>query len=90
MYVMRPTAPSSPISMPSYRSCATRIVRFEPNDSFFAASCCSVDVVNGADGFLRRSRRLTSVTSKVLRPFRSLRIRSASAWLWISAFLPSM
>ena len=62
----------------------------EPNDSFFAASCCSVDVVNGADGFLRRSRRLTSVASKVLRPFTSLMMRSASAWLWISAFLPSM
>ena len=28
-----------------------------------------MDVVNGADGFLRRSRRLTSVTSNVLRPF---------------------
>ena len=51
-------------------------MRFEPNDSFFAASCCSVDVVNGADGFLRRSRRLTSVTSKVLRPSRSSRMRS--------------
>ena len=55
------------MSMPSYRSCATRIVRLEPNDSFFAASCWSVDVVNGADGFLRRSRRLTSVTSNVFR-----------------------
>jgi hypothetical protein len=28
-----------------------RIVRLEPNESFFAASCWSVDVVNGADGF---------------------------------------
>jgi hypothetical protein len=37
-----------------------RIVRLDPNESFFAASCCSVDVVNGAEGFLRRSRRLTS------------------------------
>ncbi len=90
MYVMRPTAPSSPSSMPSYRSCATRIVRLEPNPSFLAASCCSVDVVNGAAGFLRRSRRLTSVTVNVLRPARSDRIRSASALVWISAFLPSM
>ena len=51
-------------------------MRLEPNDSFFAASCCSVDVVNGADGFLRRSRRLTSVTSNVCAPFRSSRMRS--------------
>ena len=57
-------------------------MRFEPNDSFFAASCCSVDVVNGADGFLRRSRRLTSVTSNVLRAFEvvedALRLRPRS------------
>ena len=38
------------------------MVRLEPNPSFFAASCWSVLVVNGGDGFLRRSRRLTSVT----------------------------
>ena len=34
--------------------------------------------MNGADGFLRRSRRLTSVTPNVLRPSRSERTRSAS------------
>ena len=53
------------MSIPSYSPCATRIVRFEPKESFFAASCWSVDVVNGAEGFFRRSRRLTSVTGKL-------------------------
>ena len=42
-------------------------MRFEPKLSFFAASCWSVLVVNGAAGFFRRSRRLTSVTWKVFR-----------------------
>ncbi len=40
--------------MPSYRSCAARIVRRERKPSFLAASCCSVLVVNGAAGFFRR------------------------------------
>jgi len=66
------------------------MVRLEPKDSFFAASCCSVEVVNGAEGFLRRSRRFTSVHPKVLRPFRSVRTRVASASLWISAFFSSI
>ncbi len=39
-------------------------MRLEPKPSFFAASCCNVEVVNGAAGFFRRSRRLTSVTGK--------------------------
>src|SRR5215207_7349241 len=64
MYVMSPTPPSGPMSMPSYRSWARRIVRLEPKPSFFAPSRCSVLVVNGGAGFLRRSRRFTSVTGK--------------------------
>ena len=38
------------------------MVRRAEKRSRFAASCCNVDVVNGGAGFLRRSRRLTSVT----------------------------
>jgi hypothetical protein len=67
-----------PSSMPSYRSWASRMVRLEPKPSFLAASCCSVDVVNGASGFLRRSRRLMSVTSNSLRPLRSARMACAA------------
>ena len=36
----------------SYSLCATLIVRDTPNPSFLLASCCNVDVINGAEGFL--------------------------------------
>ena len=43
MYVMRPTVPSSlPRSTPSYRPCATCIVRLAPKPSRFTASCWSL------------------------------------------------
>ncbi|MNC90175.1 hypothetical protein D3C83_62400 [compost metagenome] len=46
--------------------------------------------MKGAAGFLRRSRRLTSVTGKVRRPCMSSRMRCAAASFGISAFLPSI
>jgi hypothetical protein len=36
----------------SYNFCASCIVRDTENPSFLLASCCNVDVVNGADGAL--------------------------------------
>ena len=56
MYVMRPTAPS-PKSTPSYSCCARRIVRCAPKPSLRAASCCSVEVVNGGAGLRLRCLR---------------------------------
>ena len=64
-------------------------MRFEPKPSFFAASCCSVLVLNGSAGFLRRSRRLMSVTSKVFRPETSVTIACALASFGMSGLLPS-
>ena len=46
---MSPTWPSG-VSMPSYRRCATDIVRFGLKPSRRLASCWSVEVVNGAAG----------------------------------------
>src|SRR6266404_143652 len=86
---MSPTAPSSPISIPSYRSWARRMVRLDPKPSFFAASCWSVLVVNGAAGFFLRSRRLTSVTWNVFRDLSASRMAFASASLLMTGFLPS-
>jgi hypothetical protein len=53
---MRPTAPS-PKSTPSYSCCARRIVRCAPKPSLRAASCCSVEVVNGGAGLRLRCLR---------------------------------
>jgi hypothetical protein len=64
MYVMSPTDPSAPSSTPSYSCWASRIVRDGEKPRRFAASCCNVEVVNGAGGALLRSRRFTSVTTK--------------------------
>ena len=52
MYVISPTRPSL-VSMPSYRSWATRIVRLGLKLSLRLASCCSVEVVNGGAGLRR-------------------------------------
>ena len=48
--------------MPSYRRCASVIVFRAENPSFRAASCCSVEVVNGGAGDRLRSFRWTSTT----------------------------
>src|SRR5438094_563500 len=44
---MRPTWPSPGTFTPSYSRCATCMVFRAENPSLRAASCCSVDVVNG-------------------------------------------
>ena len=75
---MSPTAPSAPSSTPSYSPCATRMVFLLPNASFFAASCWSVLVVNGAEGFFRRSRRRRSVTWNASRDFTAFTMSIAS------------
>src|SRR5438034_7695319 len=55
MYVISPTGPSAPTSMPSYSCCAIRIVTAAEKPSCFAASCCSVLVRNGGGAGRRRS-----------------------------------
>ena len=40
--------------MPSYRLCAVRMVRWVLKPSLRDASCCSVEVVNGAVGLRLR------------------------------------
>jgi hypothetical protein len=52
---MRPTLPSGPSSIPSYRRCATCIVFLTPKRSFLNASCCSLEVMKGGTGLRRRS-----------------------------------
>ena len=64
-------------------------MRLEPNPSFFAASCCSVLVLNGASGRFRRSRFLRSVTSKWVRAEQSATMRAADAWSGITGLAPS-
>ena len=54
--------PSPGRSTPSYRRWASVIVFRAENPSFRAASCCSVDVVNGGAGERLRSLRSTFVT----------------------------
>ena len=54
--------PSPGRSMPSYRRWATDIVLRAPKPSLRAASCCSVDVVNGGAGERLRSFCSTFVT----------------------------
>jgi hypothetical protein len=79
MYVMRPTGPSSPTSLPSYRSCAARIVRRDEKPSFLAASCCRVLVVNGAAGFFLRLRFSTLETMKGLGRTASTTARASAS-----------
>src|SRR5256886_705203 len=64
MYVISPTGPSAPTSMPSYSCCAIRIVTAAEKPSCFAASCCSVLVRNGGCAGRRRSPFSTDVTLK--------------------------
>ena len=80
---MRPTGPSSPTSLPSYRSCAARMVRRELKPSFLAASCWIVLVVNGAAGFFRRLRFSTLVTTNgVVRTASTTACASSAEWSW--------
>ena len=53
--MMRPTAPSLPSSIPSYKRCATPMVRRTLKPNWREASCCSLLVVKGAVGLRRRS-----------------------------------
>ena len=62
MYVISPTDPSPGSEIPSYRRCASVIVFRAEKPSFRAASCCSVEVVNGGAGDRFRSFRWTSRT----------------------------
>src|SRR5439155_569969 len=59
---MRPTEPSGPSSMPSYRRCATRMVRDGWKPSLRDASCWRREVMKGGVGWRRRSFRSTFVT----------------------------
>jgi hypothetical protein len=62
MYVISPTWPSPGIVKPSYRRWAICMVFRAENPSFRAASCWSVDVVNGGAGVRLTSRWRTSRT----------------------------
>src|SRR2546425_940359 len=55
MYVISPTGPSAPTSMPSYSCCAIRIVTAAEKPSCFAASCCNALVRNGGGARRRPS-----------------------------------
>ena len=68
IYVIRPTVPSVPISTPSYKRCATPIVRRTLKSNRLEASCCSLLVVYGACGFRRRSFFSTPRTVHVALP----------------------
>ena len=59
---MRPTAPSLPISTPSYSRCASIMVRFTLKRSLRDDSCCSVEVMNGGTGLRFFSRVPTDLT----------------------------
>ena len=59
---MRPTVPSPGRSTPSYSRWASGIVLRAPNPSLRAASCWSVEVVNGGAGVRLRSLRSTFAT----------------------------
>jgi len=73
---MSPTSPAEGISTPSYRDWATIIVRYACIFKIFEASCCSLEVVNGAGAKRLRSFLFTSRTTK--GPF-STAARSAAA-----------
>ena len=48
--------------MPSYSSCATRMMRWDWKPRRLDASCCSVDVVKGGAGFFMRIAFFTDLT----------------------------
>jgi hypothetical protein len=75
---MRPVT-SLPTATPSYRLCATFIARSVEKPSLRTASCCSVDVVNGAAG--ERSLRFfsTSTTRAWPRPCDSRNARISAS-----------
>ena len=52
MYVIKPPLYPGISKLPSYNCWATDIVRRGENPNFKDASCCIVEVVNGATGFL--------------------------------------
>src|ERR1044071_529177 len=89
MYVMRPTSPSSPTSTPSYRRCASDIVRLGEKRSLLDASCCSFDVMKGGGAYFLRSLRST-LSTRSSAPWIASTAARASPSLDISAFLPSM
>src|SRR5438309_2189953 len=55
---MSPTAPSVPISTPSYKRCASIMVRFTLRRNFREDSCCNVEVMKGATALRFFSRLL--------------------------------
>ena len=65
------------IAPSSYSACATRIVWLAENPSLRAASCCSVDVVNGAGGL--RVSGLVSTVSTVKRPASTAALAAAAS-----------
>src|ERR1051326_1679667 len=65
MYVIRPTEPSAPTSIPSYSFWASFIVREAEILNLREASCCRVLVMNGGRGFLLISRFCTLRIEKV-------------------------
>ena len=85
--MIKPTGPSPPISTPSYRLCATDIVRFTLKPTLRNASCCNLDVVNGGTGLRLRSLRCTDLTTTGA-DLRRFLIASASSPLRISKSLP--
>ena len=60
IYVIKPIVSPS-ISIPWYNLCAICIVLDAPKPNLLDADCCSVDVVNGPDGFLVNTLELISV-----------------------------
>ena len=77
---MRPTLPSSPpMSRPSYNCCARRMVRRALKPSLRAASCCSVEVVNGGAGLRRRCLRSMAMTRSWPGPSAGTRARRSVA-----------
>ena len=65
----------------SYRCCATIIVCDTVKPSFLAASCCSVDVVNGGAGE-RLSGFFTTFSTKNSAVRHLSRKAKASSWVW--------
>src|SRR3990170_1239162 len=59
---MSPRGPSAPTSIPSYSCWARSIVFLALKWSLRAASCWSVEVMNGGAGFRLRSPRVTALT----------------------------
>jgi hypothetical protein len=64
------------------------MVRLGEKRSLLEASCCSLEVMNGAGGFLRRSFRSTEVTRR-LASRTSVSMARASPSCGISGFCPS-